>query len=71
MRGTDVTQESMFSYLTLTDYVPQTHPLRPICEIVNAALGKMFNCIDCHLYFLRFRASGPVCPASVSMTRNL
>jgi transposase len=41
MRGADVTQESMFSYLTLTDYVPETHPLRPIREIVNAALREM------------------------------
>ena len=41
MRGADVTQESMFSYLTLTDYVPETHPLRAIREIVNAALREM------------------------------
>lgn len=41
MRGADVTQESMFTYLTLTDYVPETHPLRPIREIVNTALREM------------------------------
>lgn len=38
MRGADVTQGNLFSYLTLEDYVPEKHPLRPIREIVNAAL---------------------------------
>lgn len=41
MRGADVTQGSMFSYLTLEDYVPKAHPLRPIREIVNTALREM------------------------------
>lgn len=41
MRGADVTQGGMFSYLTLEDYVPRNHPLRPIQEIVNAALRGM------------------------------
>ncbi len=41
MRGADTTQESMFSYLTLTDYVPEAHPLRAIREIVNEALRGM------------------------------
>jgi transposase len=41
MRGADVTQDSMFSYQTLEDYVPREHPLRAIREIVNAALREM------------------------------
>lgn len=41
MRGADVTQDSMFSYQTVEDYVPKDHPLRPIREIVNAALSEM------------------------------
>ena len=41
MRGADVTQDGMFSYLTLEGYVPKGHPLQPIREIVNAALREM------------------------------
>lgn len=41
MRGADVTQDSMFSYLTLEDYVPKAHALRAIREIVNTALCAM------------------------------
>jgi len=40
MRGADVTQDSMFSYLPLEGYVPKDHPLRPIREIVNTALRE-------------------------------
>ena len=41
MRGADVMQESLFTYLTLNDFAPADHPLRPIREIVNAALKAM------------------------------
>jgi hypothetical protein len=41
MRGADVRQESLFTYLTLNDFVPGNHPLRPIREIVNTALSAM------------------------------
>ena len=41
MRGADVTQENMFSYVTLGDLVPVEHPLRPIREILNTGLRAM------------------------------
>lgn len=41
MRGADVTQERLFSYVTPEAFVPHAHPLRPIREIVNAALREM------------------------------
>jgi transposase len=41
MRGADVTQENMFTYVTLGDLVPAEHPLRPIREILNTALRGM------------------------------
>jgi transposase len=41
MRGADVMQESLFTYMTLNDFVPGNHPLRPIREIVNTALSAM------------------------------
>lgn len=41
MRGADVTQESMFTYRTLADFVPAEHPLHAIREILNTALREM------------------------------
>ncbi len=41
MRGADVMQESLFTTLTLSDFVPANHPLRGIREIVNTALTAM------------------------------
>ncbi|MCC7464404.1 MAG: transposase [Gammaproteobacteria bacterium] len=41
MRGADVTQERLFSYVSPEDFVPKAHPLRGIREIVNAALLEM------------------------------
>lgn len=41
MRGADVTQEELFVTRTTADYVPQTHPLRMIREILNTALREM------------------------------
>ena len=41
MRGADSYNESLFTTVRLEDFVPATHPLRPIRTWVNDALGKM------------------------------
>ena len=41
MRGHDVQQEFMFSYLSPEARVPQDHPLRPIRDMVNRALAEL------------------------------
>lgn len=41
MRGADVMQESLFTEMTLEDFVPTDHPLRCIGEIVNTAPAAM------------------------------
>ena len=41
MRGTDTFTESLFTLRKLEDFVPADHPLRPIRQMVNAALVKM------------------------------
>ena len=41
MRGSDVTQDGLFTYTSLEQMVPQEHPLRPIREILNRALREM------------------------------
>ncbi len=41
MRGTDVFTENLFTMRRLDDFVPADHPLRPIREMVNAALAQM------------------------------
>ncbi len=41
MRGADVTQESLFTFKQLNDFVPADHPLRPIREMLNTALKSM------------------------------
>jgi transposase len=48
MRGTDGTQESLFTMAKLEDFVPADHPLRPIQVLVNEALERLnglFNAI--------------------------
>ena len=41
MRGTDTFNEIPFTMRQLEDFVPIDHPLRPIRQMVNAALVKM------------------------------
>ena len=41
MRGADSYNEALFSTVKLDEFVPASHPLRPIRAWVNEALGKM------------------------------
>ena len=41
MRGDDIHQDSMFSYLSPEARVPRDHPLRPLRQMVNHALREM------------------------------
>jgi transposase len=41
VRGDDVQQEAMFSYLSLEAQLPQDHPLQPIRDMVNQALVEL------------------------------
>jgi transposase len=41
MRGADAYNEALFSTVRLEDFVPGTHPLRPIRKWINEALAKM------------------------------
>lgn|ERR1700693_793811 len=52
MRGADIEQGGMFSYVSLESRVPQTHPLRQIRALLDEALGSM------HRDFERVYASG-------------
>ena len=41
MRGDDFQQSGVFSYLSAEERVPRDHPLRPVREMVDAALKEM------------------------------
>ena len=48
MRGTDAVQESLFTVAKLEDFVPKSHPLRAVRELVNETLVRLnglFNTI--------------------------
>jgi len=58
MRGDDVQQTAMFSYISPEDRVPDDHPLRPIREMVNGALERLSPRFD-ELYSRTGRPSVP------------
>lgn len=41
MRGADVFSEQLFTVKRLDEFIPSTHPLRPVREMVNAALQRL------------------------------
>ena len=41
MRGSDTFTESLFTMRRLVDFVPPTHPPRPVREMVNVALKNI------------------------------
>jgi len=58
MRGDERVQDGMFSYVTLEQRVPQTHPLREIRRIADVALGSLSEEFD-SLYSASGRPSIP------------
>jgi transposase len=46
MRGNDYQQSSAFSYLSPEERVPAGHPLRPVREMIDAALAKLSPVFD-------------------------
>jgi len=46
MRGIEVQQESMFSYVSPEQRVPKNHPLRPMKEIVDAVLSDLSGAFE-------------------------
>jgi transposase len=58
MRGTDLQQGGMFSYVSLESRVPQSHPLRGIKELLDEALEGMSRDFD-RVYALEGRPSIP------------
>lgn len=58
MRGDDLQQASMFSYLSPEERVPPDHPLRPLRMMVDAVLGELSPDFD-QLYARTGRPSVP------------
>jgi len=58
MRGTDLQQSGLFSYVSLESRVPQDHPLRGIKELLDEALSGMSRDFD-RVYAAEGRPSIP------------
>jgi transposase len=58
MRGNQDFQGAMFSYISLEERVPQTHPLRKLRAVVDALLATMNREFDA-VYARRGRPSVP------------
>jgi transposase len=58
MRGPDIQQTAMFSYLTLERRIPAHHPLRAVRELTDRALGRISGELD-KLYAATGRDSIP------------
>ena len=58
MRGTDLQQSGLFSYVSLESRVPQDHPLRGIKELLDEALRGMSRDFD-RVYAAEGRPSIP------------
>jgi len=41
MRGADITQENLFSTVHLNKFVPDSHPLRAVRTLFEAAMGRI------------------------------
>ena len=58
MRGTDVQQSGLFSYVSLEDRIPAEHPLRAVRALLDEALSSMSRDFD-RVYAEAGRASIP------------
>ena len=58
MRGADTFTESLFTMRRLDDFVPQSHPLRPVRAMVNQAL-KNLEPLLCRMYAADFKGGRP------------
>ncbi|QTD47216.1 IS5 family transposase [Ottowia testudinis] len=58
MRGADIFTESLFTVQKLEDFVPAAHQLRPIREMVNAALARMDSLFS-RMYAEDFKGGRP------------
>ena len=46
MRGADVTQDSLFSFRTLEERIPENHPMRKLRVVVDGILASMYQDLD-------------------------